>query len=633
MSEQQHYFEDLFELLEEEQNYDRQQYQDTLAFASTNERVSKGVTWFPIAIQQTEIGAGDYLSISIQRTTNMEGSHQFRFGMPVALFSNYAPQEDRIPGTIAFVSAKLMRISMRIDELPAWTRKGKLGVDLLFDENSYQEMRATLKRAATITHPLIPLLLRTHDLPAIQQKEYFPISHLNSKQQDAVHQILNTPDIAVVHGPPGTGKTTTLITAIAALWKLHKKQLLVVAPSNTAVDLLTERLAAQQLQVLRIGNPVKVSEELQRLTLDGKMALHPAVKDIKTLKKQAAAYTDMAHKYKRSFGKAERDQRKALFSEARKIMAEVDATYDFISSSLIEQAEVITATLVGANHYKIKERNYHTVFIDEAGQALEPACWVPILKGSKLVLAGDHLQLPPTVKSSGTKAQQLKHTLLEKVCALYPERVTLLQEQYRMHASIMAFSSEQFYQGQLCAHHSVATQLLPGMPAAVKFIDTAGSGFEETVVENAIFNQEEAQFTISYLLQVCMDLKGAAVENHFPRIGLISPYRKQVLVLQQLFQEEERLAEFAPYVQINTIDSFQGQERDCIIISLTRSNSKFEIGFLAETRRMNVALTRAKKQLTVIGDSATLSKSKFYTDFINFSERNDAYHSIWEYMS
>jgi len=629
MSEVATYFDQLKISLEQEQTFDRSQYQETLSRASTSERRNRGISWYPISIVDSEIGMGDYLTIHIQRNSFLEEPHQFRFGMPVSLFSNLNSETDRIQGTIAFVNQKLMKISFRLDELPDWSRNGKLGVDLLFDENSYKEMFSALNQATKVTHPLIKLLSGQLALPPTADSVQTSFPDLNPYQNKAISEILQSSDISIVHGPPGTGKTTTLVQAIAALWKQEQQQLLVVAPSNTAVDLLTERLDELGLQVLRIGNPVKVSAHLQELTLDGKIALQPEIKDIKKLKKQAAAYTDMAHKYKRSFGKAEREQRKALFTEARRVIAQVEQIQDFLIKKVLDQAQVITATCVGANHFQVKNRQYHTVFIDEAGQALEPACWIPILKGERLVLAGDHMQLPPTIKSPGSDAQKLSKTLLEKLVEKYPSRVILLQEQYRMHEEIMKFPSQEFYHNKLLAHPGISERqaLIDG--AAFQFIDCAGTGFEETVVETAIYNEEEAQFAIEYLVQICLKMDA---KQDFPSIGLISPYRKQVQYLQTLVQERAELQPYLSAIQVNTIDSFQGQEKDIIIISLTRANDRQEIGFLAELRRMNVAITRAKQHVILIGDSSTISKNSFYSDMIQYAEQQQGYHSIWEYQ-
>jgi predicted DNA helicase len=334
-----------------------------------------------------------------------------------------------------------------------------------------------------------------------------------------------------------------------------------------------------------------------------------------------------AHKYKRNFGKAERDQRKALFTEARNIMKEVDKTEQYIIDDLSSKAQVITATLVGANHFTVRSLKYKTVVIDEAGQALEPACWIPIIKGRKLILAGDHCQLPPTVKSVEAAQNGLATTLLEKCVARHPQAVVLLQEQYRMHEQIMGFSSREFYDNKLIAHPSVAHHVLFAGDKPLLFVDTAGCGFEEKVEHTSISNPEEASLLYKHLTQLVHVLEGHAL---FPTIGIISPYRQQIDVLKEQLAANPALQSHASKISVNTIDGFQGQERDIIYISLTRSNSDNKIGFLSEIRRMNVAMTRARKKLVVVGDSATLSQFPFYADFIEFAQSHDGYMSAWE---
>jgi predicted DNA helicase len=358
------------------------------------------------------------------------------------------------------------------------------------------------------------------------------------------------------------------------------------------------------------------------------MAEHSYVKDVKKLKKQASEYKNMAHKYKRSFGKAERDQRKALFDEAHKIMREVDKTEQFIIDDLVAKAQVITATLVGSNHYTIRDVKFNSVVIDEAGQALEPACWIPILKAQKVIMAGDHLQLSPTIKSNEAARAGLGITLLEKCVALYPEAVTLLEEQYRMNETIMGFSSKEFYDGRLKAHASVAHRLLfPGdMPFT--FIDTAGCGFDEKLEGTSSVNPEEAVFLVKHLTQLAEELS----TDTFPTIAVISPYKEQIRILQELAAASEILKSFSDKISINTIDSFQGQERDVVYISMTRSNTDGDIGFLSDIRRMNVAITRAKKKLVIIGDSSTLGNFAFYADLIKYAEGVNGYKSAWEYI-
>jgi ATP-dependent RNA/DNA helicase IGHMBP2 len=393
------------------------------------------------------------------------------------------------------------------------------------------------------------------------------------------------------------------------------------------VDLLSEKLTDKGISVVRVGNPARVNEKQLKLTLDHRVETHPSAKEIKRLRRQAAEYRDLAQKYKRSFGAAEREQRKALFAEARNIAKEIDKTEQYISDQVLSKAQVITATLVGANHYTVRNRTYQIVFIDEAGQALEPACWIPILKTSRVVMAGDHCQLPPTIKSQEA-AKIFGTTLMEKLVALYPESVVLLEEQYRMHEKIMHFSSREFYGNKLIANASVAHHLVVNDDQPLLFIDTAGCGYEELIEGSGISNPEEAALLTRHLENYLELVRSNGV---MPSVGVISPYRHQVELLKILVAESTILKGIES-VSVNTIDSFQGQERDVIYISLTRSNADSTIGFLADIRRMNVAMTRARKKLVVIGDSATLSQFDFYADFIQYAQEVDGYQSAWELM-
>ncbi|WP_367186172.1 AAA domain-containing protein [Mucilaginibacter sp.] len=548
------------------------------------------------------------MSVEVERTTHKNLAHQLRFGSSVALFSNH-DNNDRVNGTITFIGGDRLKVTLLTEELPDWASDGKLGIDLLFDAYSYDEMRNALKKAEQTDSHLIRVLTGSEN-PAFVPTDYTN-SNLNSSQQTAVKNILGAQDLAIVHGPPGTGKTTTLVAAINALIAQGEPQILVVAPSNTAVDLLSEKLSETGLNVLRIGNPVRVTERLQKLTLDSRMAEHGQMKEVKKLKKMAAEFKNMAHKYKRSFGKAERDQRKALFNEAHRIMRDVAKIEEFVAEDVISKAQVITATLVGADHYTIKDLTFKTVIMDEAGQALEPAAWIPILKAQRVILAGDHLQLPPTVK---LQRSGLATTLLEKCVALHPEAVTLLEEQYRMNTQIMGFSSLKFYNNKLTAHPLVASRLLNPEDKPFTFIDTAGAGYEEQAEGTSTANPEEAAFVVRHI--VAMDYSNVSV-------AVIAPYKEQVGLLKALLLETA--------VEVNTVDGFQGQERDVVYISLTRSNSDGTIGFLSDYRRMNVAMTRAKLKLVLVGDSATLAQTPFYAELIAYVEGLGGYESVWEY--
>lgn len=631
------YFKQLLDLLKAERDEDRSQYQKLTETTSVADRRANGLTWYPIAIRGSEMGRGDYLTVEVERTTHQDLPHQFRFGMPAVLFSNYNPKQDRVEGTISYQGGNRAKITLRTDELPDWSRDGKLGLEVLFDDNSYDEMEQALKTANTLAdkgnHPLINILTSTIPPSFHPQPPVLALPRLNPSQQAAVEKILTANELAIVHGPPGTGKTTTLVQAIKALVQQERQKILVVAPSNTAVDLLSEKLHDEGLNVLRVGNPSRVSERLTALTLDYKISEHSAMKEAKKLKKQANEFRNMAHKYKRNFGKAEREQRKALFYEAHRIMKEVANTEQYITDDLLARAQVITATLVGANHYTVRDLTYHTVVIDEAGQALEPACWIPMLKAQKVVLAGDHCQLPPTIKSQEAARKGLSTTLLEKTVVLHPEAVSLLNVQYRMHEQIMGYSSRVFYANQVQAHASVAGHVLVEGDAPLVFVDTAGCGFDEKLDGTSSTNPEEAALLMRHLHQTVADLRAHYPHDQFPTVAIISPYKQQINILrEQLLQYPDLLA-YSHAISINTIDSFQGQERDLVYISMVRSNSEGDIGFLSDIRRMNVAMTRARKKLVIVGDSATLAGFPFYADFIAYAESLNAYQSAWEWMA
>jgi ATP-dependent RNA/DNA helicase IGHMBP2 len=630
------YFKNLLHLLRIEKEEDRRSYKELTAKLSIIARRENGITWYPIAIKDTEVGRGDYLTVEVERTTHQDIIHQLRFGMTAALFSNHDAQQDRIEGTISHISGNRLKLSLRTDELPDWSRNGKLGIDVVFDENSYSEMENAVKIAPIIAEKkeeghLIQTLIGNK--PASFNNTLYPFASakLNAKQNEAVNKILQANELAVVHGPPGTGKTTTLVQAIKALLKQQPQQILVTAPSNAAVDLLTEKLSDEGLNVVRIGNPARVNERQMNLTLDAKTSTHSSAKEIKRLKRQAAEYRDLAQKYKRSFGAAEREQRKALFNEARNIRQEVERTEQYIVDDVLSKANIITATLVGANHYTIKNLRFNTVVIDEAAQALEPSCWIPILKAKKVIMAGDHHQLPPTIRSADA-AKQLGTTLMEKLVQLHPQAVVLLQEQYRMHKNIMGFSSKEFYNDELIAHSSVASQTLFSTDDPFLFIDTAGCGFDEKQEGTGLSNPEEASFALKHLSHYVQQLSEAYTGTSFPSIAVIAPYRHQIELLKEYVASHPQLQQFLSSITVNTIDSFQGQERDVVYISLTRSNAESVIGFLSEVRRMNVAITRARKKLVLIGDSATLSQYSFYDDLINYAHSIEAYKSAWEFM-
>lgn len=643
MSQQLQRLEQLRELLKIERDEDFKQYKEHFSKNNINYRKQNGVTWYPIVITNVEIGLGEYLIIDVERTTNHNEPHQFSGGKIAALFSNTHQNATPINGTIKVIHQNKLRLSLTVDDLPDWCDDGKLGINLLFDETSYKEMDIALEK---VIHASNNRLAHLRDvmykvkLPEFDSKHIsVHVTGLNHSQNDAVNKILSAKDIAIIHGPPGTGKTTTLVQAIRQTLN-SEKQVLVCSSSNTAVDLLTEKLHREGISVLRLGNPARISEEVLSNTLDAKIAMHDSYKDLKSYRKTADEYFRMAGKYKRNFGKAEREQRQLLYIEARKILQEAKQLEDFILYEQFEKAEVIACTPVVSASRMMRDKQFTTVFIDEAAQALEPMCWIPISRSNRVIFAGDHFQLAPTVKSKTAETLGLKETLMEK-CMMGIENISImLNTQYRMNEKIMNFSNKQFYSGELKADVSVKdgvlsydeNELLLSTP--VDFIDTAGCGYAELLNPESLStsNPEEGFLLLKHLKKLIEQYEQNNKQDKKITIGIISPYKEQVTYLALKIAEDEYLKQYLPQIAIKTIDGFQGQERDVIYISLVRSNENQEIGFLSDTRRMNVALTRAKKKLVVIGDSATFGNHPFYKSFLEYIENIDAYKSAWEFI-
>ncbi|MCU0445466.1 MAG: AAA domain-containing protein [Microscillaceae bacterium] len=639
----------LLQLIEIEKQEALRQYQNQIVMTPLSERKKKGLSWYPIQVNHAEIGAGENFYLSIERKTQLDQNSAFQVGDSVSLFHNseQKAKNPAIPGVITALWRNAMRVSFNIEELPEWIDYGNLGIDFLLDTASFQEMETAVNQVIKAENTRLAQLReiltgkqKADFRPENEIPTYYEIATLNTSQNAAIRNVLAAKDIAIIHGPPGTGKTTTMVEAIK-LTLQTEKQVLVTAPSNTAVDLLSERLVKKGVKVLRIGNPARIDEELMSLSLEAQIAQHPDYKHLKSLRRQAEEFRKMASKYKRHFGPAEREQRKLLYAEATQRLNEATILEKYIVESLLNQAQVITATLVGSVNKYIRFRKFSTVFIDEAAQALEPACWIPIAKAERVVMAGDHCQLPPTIKSYEAAQAGLSQTLFEKIIQNQAADV-MLKTQYRMNELIMNFSNQQFYHNQLQAAESVKNHTLFNPPPsgelegalAFEFIDTAGCGFEEKMntETQSRYNPEEAELLIKHLsrlLHYLRDVEPSVLANNFS-VGVISPYSAQVSHLQEFLLQHPDIEEFKSFININSIDGFQGQEREVIYISLVRSNDKGQIGFLSDTRRMNVALTRARKKLVVIGDSATLGQNPFYLSFLDYVEQIGAYKSAWE---
>lgn len=625
----------LLQLLEQEKEEERQQYERLLREMSLQQRIKKGACWFPVQIEQTGWSLGEHPFVVLERTKHLEQPHQFRAGQVVSLFSEKqenAKQEEK--GVIYFIKKKRMKVILYGTQLPRWILGGKVGVQVTFDERSYIEMEKAVRQVKAAKNERLAELrdVLLGKEPAGFDPEHHPyeLPRLNASQNRAVQQILAAEDVAIVHGPPGTGKTTTLVAAIQQLVK-RESPLLVCAPSNAATDLLTEKLAEQGLKVVRIGNVSRVDESLLQHTMEGILQALPEIQEVKKMKIQAAQLRRDAERFKRKFGAREREDRRNNYREARDLMQQAKMLEDYIIDKTLREADVICSTLVGAVDRHIQKMRFKTVIIDEAAQALEPATWIPITKADKVVFAGDPYQLPPTVKSRKAAKGGLSTTLLEKGVERLPE-VNLLDTQYRMNEAIMNFSNGEFYNDQLQAAEAVAQWQLhhsDGSPSVpLEFIDTAGCGFDERInsESQSLYNLEEY-----YVLRQHLDHLLVLLGEQTVTFGIISPYREQVKKIREAIEPDfDHFPE--AQLEVNTIDAFQGQERDVIYISLVRSNDKGIIGFLNDTRRMNVAMTRAKKKLVIIGDSATLATHPFYRAFLEYVDAFGTYSTAWEWQ-
>lgn len=629
MSAAKEYFQALKNVLKIEMNEDAKIYEEELSKQSIQERKEIGITWYPLFIKSEYYGFAERLHIEVERKYEFDTPNVFYPGDKVRVFSNHQhnnAKEDFIDGVITASGGNQVTVQLMKDEAPDWLSDGKIGMDKLFDKHSYETMLSTLDYWSA-EEGLTKDALRLRDVilkekPAIfNKKDIPPVSErLDASQKKAWEKAIQAQDVAVIHGPPGTGKTTTIVEIIKTLVESGER-VLVCASSNAAVDVLTERIAARGIPVVRLGNPSKITEHNLQYCLDKQVTNHSQFSLVKELKKRAEEFFRMANKYKRNFDREEREQRKAILKEAKSLRGQADDQLQFLQQNVLVKSQVVTCTPVVSMHREIGKEKFDTLIFDEAGQTLEPMCWIPMQKVKKVIFAGDHLQLPPTVKSDEAAQKGLAISLLEKLMPL--ESISeMLAIQYRMNSKIMQFPSQWFYGDKLKAHDSVKDHQMDD--DIVQFVDTAGTGYEEELVgaPYGIRNLQEADLVLTLL-------KGIIDEHSNASIGIISPYKLQIQYLREQVIEQKLNTK---NIQVQTVDGFQGQEKDIIIISLVRSNGKQEIGFLKDLRRMNVAITRARKKLIVVGDSATLSGSKFYAGFQEYVESHNGYHSAWEYV-
>lgn len=440
---------------------------------------------------------------------------------------------------------------------------------------------------------------------------------------DAIKGCHSVDRIGIIHGPPGTGKTTTLIGLVEGLAQYEKK-ILVTAPSNNAVDLLARLLESKGLSVIRIGNVTRIGDSIAHLCLDEQVRNHKDWQHIKQVKIEAEHARREANKHKRKFGAQERQNRTALYKEAKQLDSWARDLEDKLVNAVIDDSQVICSTLVGCAHRSVANIHFDTVIIDEGSQALEPECWSAMMRAERVIIAGDHQQLPPTVKSPEAIKLGLAETILDRMAEGLTESF-MLQTQYRMHPAILGFSNHEFYQGLLQTDSSVGdrSDLIDDEPLV--YIDTSGCGFDEELNPESRSRSNRQEY---FILREHILSMAASFDNR--SIGIISPYKEQVRLIRQEIEEDEVLKTID--IEVNSIDGFQGQEKDVIYISLVRSNDSGEIGFLKDYRRLNVAMTRAKYKLVVIGDMATLGVDPVYLRMSEHIEKNGKYQSAWEYM-
>lgn len=580
-------------------------------------KVKRGDAWFPLRIGKRFYNSMNQLAIEVFRTSDEEIDHNFEFGRPVMFFKMRKSEGKdssvsyfNFTGTVSYVDGDRMVITVP-DSAPLLdlqSAEDPVGVQLSFDETSYKMMFDALDRVMKARGNRLAYL---RDLFYSHQKAqrftFAPMKFpwLNPTQERAVNEVLWAKDVAVVHGPPGTGKTTTLVEAINETL-MRESQVLVCAQSNMAVDWICEKLVDRGINVLRIGNPTRVNDKMLGFTYERKFEAHPDYPQLWAIRKAIRQLRSARKRGSESYHqKLERLKARATELEIR------------INSELFGEARVIASTLVGSNSRIMEGQKFGTLFIDEAAQALEAACWIPIKRCTRVIFAGDHCQLPPTVKSIAAQRAGLGKTLMERIVENKPDVVTLLKVQYRMNDEIMRFSSDWFYDGKVESAPQIKYRGILDYDIPMMWVEASpedSSGFHETFVGESFgrINKDEAELTLKTLEDYFGKIGKQRILDEQIDVGIISPYRAQVQYLKQLVRRREFFKPYRGLITVNTVDGFQGQERDVILISLVRANEDGQIGFLNDLRRMNVAITRARMKLIIIGDPSTLCRHPFY---------------------
>ena len=611
-------------LLEIEYLHEKQAFQKETLQRGMQRKVKRGDAWFPVSMGRSYYNSLNQRCVEIHRQGDEEIEHNFEYGRPVAFFLQQRGErregkaDGRIvflktTGTVSYVDGNRMVIvvpdnapllELQVDGCDA-------GVQLSFDETSYRCMFEALDRVMRADGNRLAYLRDLFYTKQPAETYTFASVHfpwLNPTQEQAVNQVLRAKDVAIVHGPPGTGKTTTLVEAIHETLR-RESQVLVCAQSNMAVDWISERLVDRGINVLRIGNPARVNDKMLSFTYERRFESHPDYPQLWAIRK--------AIRELRSGKNRQGERRHQKIESLRSRATELEIR---IQTELFNEARVVACTLVGAAHRLLEGQKYTTLFIDEAAQALEAACWIPLRRVSRVVLAGDHCQLPPTIKSLPALKGGLGKTLMERIVENHPEQVTLLQIQYRMNEAIMQFSSQWFYQGKVKSAPQIRHQSILELDTPIEWIETPEHfEHEQFVGENfGRINPDEAKLTLQTLEQYIQQISRQRFLDEKIDVGIISPYRAQVQLLRQMIKQKAFFKPYRKLLSVNTVDGFQGQERDVILISMVRSNDDGQIGFLRDLRRMNVAITRARMKLIILGNKQTLTRHPFYKKLYDY---------------
>ena len=600
-------------------------------------KVGRGDAWWPVKVTKSYYNSLNQLAVEIVRANSSDeddNDHNFEFGKPVVFFQETSDESVAIryfrhTGIVSYVDGDRMVITVPDNTSILDLQEAEnLGVQLSFDETSYRLMMEALDRVIKGKGRmgyLRDLFYNRSIKPETFSFAPMHFPYLNRTQEDAVNRVLRAKDVAIVHGPPGTGKTTTLVEAIRETL-MRENQVLVCAQSNMAVDWISEKLVDRGINVLRIGNPTRVNDKMLSFTYERRFEAHPDYPQLWALRK---AIRELRGTRGRGQGAKEKYHQKLESLKSRATELEIR-----INNELFGEARVIASTLVGSANRLLDGQKFGTLFIDEAAQALAAACWIPMRRVSRVVLAGDHCQLPPTVKSIAALKAGLGKTLMERIVETHPEVVDLLKIQYRMNDDIMRFSSNWFYQGLVESAPDVKYRSILDMDIPMTWIDTSemrnernerndGTAdvlFKEESSGESRVNKAEAELTLLALQLYFEKIGKQRLLDERIDVGIISPYRAQVQLLRRLLMKREFFKPFRRYISVNTVDGFQGQERDIIVISMVRANDDGQIGFLRDLRRMNVAMTRARMKLIILGDVATLTRHPFYRKLHHYIE-------------